>query len=249
MPQPSYPVPCDAIRVFIGFKRPELDRSQFFKGVGQTFMPGTPYMLQPLGLAAYLPAVLGDPAPGMPDEFALICYPSAAVWDENMHNTLRGRVYNQTHGGVYAATSGAAFPVMLSGMATGAKGPFYMFDTAVDWQSGTTQVAVVARDPAQADGTAFRAALQSALAGAASALHAKGIDQIIVTTAEDFAICWFHAEHATPIDLSFLSGVATATALIENRRVICRSEPPPVTLDGDCAFNFIFVRDDGYFLT
>lgn len=249
MPQPSYPVPCDAIRVFIGFKRPELDRAQFFKGVGQTFMPGTPYMLQPLGLAAYLPGVLGDPAPGLPDEFALICYPSAAVWDENMHNTLRGRVYNQTHGGVYAPTSGAAFPVILSSIAPGAKGPFHLFDTAVDWQSGVTRVAVVARDPAQADGTAFRTALQGLFSRQAAALLADGFDQIIVTATDDFAICWFHAAQPVTLDLAFLAGVATVTASIENRRVICRSEPPPVTLEGDCAFNFIFVRDDGYFLS
>src|ERR1700732_1877327 len=93
----NYATPTSAIRVFCGFNRPELNEAQFFTQLGQTFMPGTPYMLQPLGLAAYLPGVVSNPQPGLPHEFALICYPSAAVWRRASSETLRGRVYSQTH--------------------------------------------------------------------------------------------------------------------------------------------------------
>jgi hypothetical protein len=110
----SYATPTEAIRVFCGFPNAQLAEPAFFRQLGQTFMPGTPYMLQPMGLAAYLPSVLSQPAAGLPHEFALICYPSKAVWDHAMNQTLCGRVYNQTRGGVYAMPpSGAAFPVLI----------------------------------------------------------------------------------------------------------------------------------------
>src|SRR5690242_929047 len=107
----SFAIPTESIRVFWGFPVSQLNEQQFFLQLGRTFMPGTPYMIRPLGLAAYLPGVLSNPAPDLPHEFALICYPSQEVWRQAMTQTLRGRVYNQTHGGVYAMPpSTAAFP-------------------------------------------------------------------------------------------------------------------------------------------
>ena len=245
----SLPIPCEAIRVFCGYAKPDLDRATFFKGVGETFMPGTPYMLQPLGLAAYLPGVLASPPPGLPDEFALICYPSVAIWDRCMHDTLRGRVYNQSHGGVYATTSGAAFPKRLADLADGTPGPFYLFDRPIDWQSGQTHVAIAARGTSHDDGAAFRTDLHGWMRANGPGFAAQGFDQVIVTAADAFCIMWFHghAPGQAP-DLAALAGIILDPVVMANERIVCIDEPPPVTLDGNRAFNFVFVRDERYFL-
>jgi hypothetical protein len=245
----SHPTPCEAIRVFCGYAKPELNRAAFFKGVGETFMPGTPYMLQPMGLAAYLPGVLAAPPPGLPDEFALICYPSVEVWDVCMHDTLRGRVYNQSHGGVYASNSGAAFPKRLADITNATPGPFFLFDKAIDWQSGQTHVVVAARDSALADGITFRTHLHASLRGGPPDFAGQGFDQVITTAFDDFCILWFHREgDGIAPQLDALQGIVAGPTVIACERVICRDEPPPVLLEGDRAFNFVFLRDERYFL-
>jgi hypothetical protein len=79
-------------------------------------------VLQPLGLAACLPGVLANPAPGLLHAFALICYPSQANWNQGMNGTLRGRVYNQTHGGVYALPRCALDATVAREQSHGARG-------------------------------------------------------------------------------------------------------------------------------
>ena len=77
----SYAVPATALRVFHGFRNQTLDQDQYLRALGQTFMPGTPYMLAPLGLAAYLPGiVVGEQDSRVPHEFAIIAYPSPETW-------------------------------------------------------------------------------------------------------------------------------------------------------------------------
>ena len=246
----SHAVPPEAIRVFLGFPRPELSQAQFFSELGSTFMPGTPYMLQPLGLAAYLPGVSFNPAPGLPHEFALICYPSVEVWQAAMHDTLRGRVYNQTHGGVYATPpSGAAFPVHLDNLPPTAADPFYLFSGALDWQTGATRVAVAAKRDPQQSGLAFRAALRNALAAARQGMAATGIDQAIVSARDESVVLWFHcAADEVTVDLGFLASIVAPSSVLENRRVICRDEPPVLAITGAAAYNFIFLREPKYFL-
>ena len=243
----SYAVPCEAVRVFCGFPRPEFSQAQFFDQLGRTFMPGTPYMLQPLGLAAYLPGVLAAPAAGLPSEFALICYPSAEIWDKLMHGTLRGRVYNQTHGGVYASTSGAAFPVRLADLPATARDPFYLFDRPIDWQEGVTQVAVAARS-ASMTATDFHANLRQAFRDMTDALVKEGVDQVIVAARDDFLVAWFHSDARSTLSLDFLSQFASSPSVLLNQRVICRDEPPVLQITESSAFNLIFLREGGFFL-
>jgi hypothetical protein len=245
----SYKTPCEAIRVFCGFPRPELSEAKFFEQLGRTFMPGTPYMLQPLGLAAYLPGALSNPAPNLPREFALICYPSPEVWSNAMNGTLRGRVYNQTHGGVYALPpSGAAFPVFIDNLPATAVDPFFLFQPAIDWQSGVTHVLIGAKAGTQS-GQEFRTALRNALISQREVLTTGGVDQVIVTTRDDFAIIWLHG---TADELSvgpdFLSTIITGQTLLKNERVICVDEPPTLNITTSSAYNFIFLRESKYFL-
>jgi hypothetical protein len=246
----SYSTPTSAIRVFCGFNRPELNEAQFFTQLGQTFMPGTPYMLQPLGLAAYLPGVVSNPPAGLPHEFALICYPTVAAWRNSSSATLRGRIYNQTHGGVYASPpSGASFPVFIQHLPLSAVDPFFLFQKDVDWQRGASQVLIGLKNDKTQTGDQFRAALRQALTGIAAALQAAGIDQVVALARDEFAIVWFHGETADlPASASSVAGLLDNPQKLLHERVICLDEPPTLTIDHSQAFNFIFVREQRFFL-
>jgi hypothetical protein len=245
-----YATPTSAIRVFCGYNRPEFGESQFFTQLGQTFMPGTPYMLQPLGLAAYLPGVVSNPPPGLPHEFALICYPSPAAWRHANSETLRGRVYNQTHGGVYASPpSGASFPMFIEELPPSAVDPYFLFAVDVDWQCGVTHAVLGLKKDRTRTGDQFRAALRETLIGLRAMLQAEGMSQVVVTARDDFAIVWFHGNRdALPACADAVRRLLDQPLSIVHERVICQDEPPTLTINRTQAFNFIFVRETRYFL-
>ena len=246
----SFETPCEAIRVFCGFPNAQLTESAFFAQLGQTFMPGTPYMLQPLGLAAYLPAVLSNPTTSLPHEFALICYPSQAVWSQAMRQTLRGRVYNQTHGGVYAQPpSGAAFPVFVDNLPPMAADPFFLFADAIDWQLGTTHVVVGGKRDSGQSGADFRVAFRAQLGAERASLQNAGVDQVVATAHDDYAIAWFHsASSQAPVLPSSVAGLLANTTTLKHERILCADEPPALTIASSVAFNFVFLREQKFFL-
>jgi hypothetical protein len=242
----AYEVPASALRVFTGYRKPDLPADRFRQLLASAFMPGTPYMLQPLGLAAYLPAVTAKDdktQPTVPDEFAIIAYPSQEKWRQIMNDTLRGRVYNQTHGGVYDAKSHASFPVSLDRLPVQATDPYYLFEVATDWQAGRTAVFI-------ATGPSARAAARSAVLQARPTLNNAGIDQCVVTAGDDWVILWLHSLSGDPTPLlttSFVPGL-TPLAAMQARRIVCVGEPPNVQLQSNDALNFIFVRATEHFL-
>jgi hypothetical protein len=92
----------EMVGVFCGYKLPTLSRADFFREMGETFIPGTPYMQVPLGLYAYLPAVLDvEQDSGLPDEVALIVYASMDIYLEALRNSLRRRIYTHAHTAVF----------------------------------------------------------------------------------------------------------------------------------------------------
>jgi hypothetical protein len=249
-PTNSYATPTEAIRVFCGFPNRQLTPEKFLSKLGQTFMPGTPYMLQPMGLAAYLPGVLSEPPPDAPREFALICYPSQAVWKQIMNNTLRGRLYNLTHDGTYAfPPSSAAFPTLLDNLPSESKDPFFLFSSNVDWQGGVTHVAVGAKKDIDQTGEEFRLSVRNELLSRRETMAGDHIDQVIATVGDTYAILWFHGEmNELGRGADFLGNLFSQPTIMRNERVICVDEPPTVTITGSQAFNFIFLRDQRYFL-
>lgn len=246
----SFATPTEAIRVFCGFPNAQLTEPAFFTQLGQTFMPGTPYMLQPLGLAAYLPGVLSAPAQGLPHEFALICYPSQGVWDMVMHQTLRGRVYNQTHGGVYAQPqSTAAFPVFIDHLPPLGADPFFLFPDAVDWQAGVTYVVVGGKKDTTQSGNEFRTTIRKTLLDERDVLRTNGITQVIGIVRDSFAVVWFHCESPNlGSAATSLNTVLNSPTTLRHERVVCNDEPPTLLITGSQAFNFIFLREQGFFL-
>lgn len=250
----SYAVPPNALRVFHGFRNNDLlGQDRYLEILGQTFMPGTPYMLAPLGLAAYLPGVVvGEQDPGVLNEFAIIAYTSQRAWEHIMKQTLRGRVYDQTHGGVYdMKRSGASFPAFVEHLPPIAADPYYLFDCATDWQLGTTRVFVGAPASPKISPVTFREALRTFIQKSIPDLRTSGFDQCVVMPADNYVVIWAHANG--PVKESFpqweeLRAAARAVAILDAHRIVCAGEPPPITLTQTAALNFIFLRNSAMFL-
>lgn len=257
------PVGPQAARIFFGYRaqilkeRPEDDdaarkrkRNQFLGDLGSTFMPGTPLMQAPLGLSAYVPAVI-DPAPdaGLPDEVALIVYASLEVYNRFRETSLSRRMYTKSHDAVFdMPNSIAQFPGPATAPEKRQVGAdtqlfLYLTETAVDWQAGSTRVLLIVPDAASAGfQDAQRARLEAARAKAAE----LGVDQVMAGIAPGFAALWVHS--AEP-----LADPAAALGLVPDGARVFRdlpAMPAPVigerekgvTITGACAYTFRFSR-------
>ena len=233
-----------SVRVFFGFRHADLDQDRFFRELGRTFMPGTPYMLLPLGLSAYLPAALAEqPGAPCPHEVALIAYPSPEDYRRIMQDTLRGRVYAQSHGGVYdRQRSRAAFPVLLDPAQDSPA--IHLWDVRTDWQSGQTHIFMGFKTDTQTPSDQFRKDVRTQLAALKQQIGLAGIDQCIGAIAQDFVVLWTHRDDsvAAPFDWSALAPTVTAAFQADMQRVVCRTEPPVVEITTAAAFNFIFLQ-------
>lgn len=246
------PVAPRSVRVFCGYGLPSLGRDGFFRELGTTFMPGTPYMLAPLGLAAYVAAAL-DPAEGsgLPDEVALIVYASRAAYDAR-NSTLQGRMYTHSHAGVFdMRRSRGQFPGPVDApdrLEGSDRWSWFLFDRAVDWQAGETRVVVLRRAGAARP---LREALLEASAGATGALGAVGVDQLIVVATSDYAVVWLHGTTAAAADVA-AAGLVPPGAEVA-RDLVAQPAPMPTggetfPIAGATAYSFRFVRDLRYFL-
>lgn len=247
----SYAVSPLGLRIFHGFRNQTLTDDSYRTTLGQTFMPGTPYMLAPLGLSAYIPGVLvGENDPNVLNEFAIIAYPSQEVWSHIMNETLRGRVYNATHGGVYdLQRSGASFPVALKHLPETAVDPYYLYDNPTDWQLGVTRVFVGAPANDGVSATDFRKGVRKSIQEIVA--KENQIDQCVVMVADTYVVIWIHSGSSLDPSLprqGFPSSTIRSIASMDASRIICRDEPPVVSLNQTMAMNFIFLREDGMFL-
>jgi hypothetical protein len=240
--------PPTAVRIFCGNRRQGLDVDAFRRELGATFMPGTVYMLQPLGLHAYAAAAVDEAVHAdAPHETAIIAYPSQATYRAIRYDTLRGRVYSQTHGGVYdPVVSQAAFPTLLTDARDAAAGTIYLFDQVSDLQSGTLTVhALVRSDPAMS-GDDFRRRIHAALPELRSVLEDVGALQAFVVLRDVFSVVWTHArdDAAGSAVSQWGTDAGKLVADLTCQRVLCIGEPPVVSVVGNAAFSFVFLRDD-----
>jgi hypothetical protein len=77
--------PADAVRVWRGFRQPELTLDQFYDKLGSVFVPATVKLQVQAGLQTYVPTVLAG-LPGkpdsVPDETAILFWESQQTyWD------------------------------------------------------------------------------------------------------------------------------------------------------------------------
>lgn len=184
------PVPADSVRVWRGFKATGLPYAKFCEQLGTVFIPGTVQLLAPLGLTAYLPAVLpADHAPELPDEIALLFYESREVY-QNSFATTAGRIQGLIHGPVFdASRSQSGFPKkLLDQLKTG--DAYRLFEHQADWYLGICRVLVGTRKR-HLKPHAFRDGILRAAKGLQQA-PPPGLDAAILTVADDWIVYWEH---------------------------------------------------------
>lgn len=252
MDSSPYAAPPAAVRAFVAFRSPQLPVDRFVSGLCSTFMPGTPYMLQPLGLAAYLPARIEEQAGSpCPHEVALITWPSRPIQQHATHDTLRGRVYTQSHGGLYSPETRAVFCDPIDAFDPQRLGAFFLFDANTDWQAGSYTVYVAGKADPNLDAVTFRSRIRDAVRARRADLEARRVDQCIAAVGDAYAVIWSRYDRtlAQPEDpWGTLDGLVGSGTTLLGSRIICRDEPPTVEITGSKAFNFIFVRQPEWFL-
>ncbi len=187
------PVRPDSVRVWRGFSVEGPPRTKFHEKLRTTFIPGTPQFQSPLGLTAYLPAVLPVDVPnGVPDEIALVFYESQEDYND-AKDTIAGRAYADLHSTVFSFAaprrSTSDWPTIFSGGLELEK-PYFLFDKNVDWQSGHVNVLVASRaqsSTAEQFLNNVTTAVTKIQAGTLS-----GLDGAIVVVASDYFVYWEH---------------------------------------------------------
>ncbi len=198
------PAPANAVRVFRGRKRKEISHSDFTNKLGSVFMPITVQMQRLYGLNAYLPMVPPETDNKQtPDELALVFYSTQGCYKE-AKRCVGGRAYSDMHELVFdMKESKSGFPELFSGKVEFDK-PYYIYETSVDWQSGSTRMSlgerltgVTAED--------FRKAIES-LATKVKSIPG-GLDGVIFCLEPDWVAWWEHSRDDIKHDVG-LSKVA-----------------------------------------
>ncbi len=202
---PTDPYP---VRVWLGyclkkFRASDETRQRFYQKTGSVFIPATVQIMAPLGLTAYLPAVMPpDECPSVPDEIALVFYESRDIYHRACTCYVGGRAYAMLHEtifnfrhGNHIPASHSGFPEKFAGRIGSGKVYYYLFDQAVDWQSGDTMVLVGVRRRQDAD------SFLKKIAEAMTALQKErpeGLDGAVFTVYGDCLVCWTHWATAIP---------------------------------------------------
>jgi hypothetical protein len=245
--------PPNAVRVFCGYRNVHIagGEGEFRRLLGDTFMPGTPYMLRPLGLHAYAAAVFDeDITRDTPHETGLIAYPSQAAYRTIRSRNLRGRLYTSTHAAVYDQSvtdgtrrSSGQFAEKFTDALDHAARTVYMVDESSDLQRGSLTVHLGAPTDTNRAGDQFRRDVRTALPAFRDAVRKHGFSQAFVTMQDRYYVAWLHSEEdvdADPVD----DWLATSTRLakLEAERVLFLEDSPLVMIDRPSAFNFVFER-------
>lgn len=179
----------NAVRVWRGYRAPGSDGPSFRHALGELLIPATVQTQAPLGLTAYLTAVLPEDKPAsVPDEVALLFYESKAAW-EHTTETTGGRIYSRLRDSLFTPASGSAFPEPL-GETLEVDRPYHLLHGEADWLRGATKV-LVGAPPAGA----WTAELLGTVHGFLSALQQQppaGLEGAIVLVADGLLVYWEH---------------------------------------------------------
>lgn len=179
-----------SVRVWRGFRLPTLSVSDFQTKLGTVFVPATVKMQIVAGLRAYLPtapAGLPDKPDSVPDETAILFWPSPATY-WNGFTRLAVRTYTLTHNGVYITENGksrADFPVIFEGNLQSEQS-VYLFENPADWMRGNVRHLLAAR-PASLTPEAFHAAVAQVLARIQQTVALEGA---IACAGDDYFMYW-----------------------------------------------------------
>jgi len=173
-----------AVRVWRGFRSPEIDLPAFYQRLETVFVPSTVLMQIDAGLQAYIPTVLGglpEKPDAVPDETAILFWESQQTYRDGFE-TLAVRTYTLTHGAVYTAASGAEFPVGFAGELQ-ADQPYALVDRPADWMQGTVRHLAGARPEGVEPGD-FRDRVAALFA------NGTGAEGAVVCAGDDYLVYW-----------------------------------------------------------
>ncbi len=209
------------VRVWQGFRIASMvaDWQRFSEQLGKVFIPATVQQMQPLGLHAYFPLILPDSGFTLPDELALVVYPTQDVYKAATRETVAGRAYGALHGTVFNFSregdiphSRSYFPVAWSGDLEDNR-PVYLKETAIDWHSGVMRCLVlISRDTG---GMTEQLENISVVVNEWLSTPSAGTDNVILQVESDYLLCWEHYSHTATAGLTDL-----LTAQIQGRVVI-----------------------------
>ncbi len=204
----------DGIRVWRGYRSTSFidDRDTFDQLIKSIFVPHTAQQMLPLGLQSYFPALLPDSrlmsadTNGrndillvLPDEIALVVYPSLDAYDHAAKASVAGRAYGMLHWPMFSRNE-PPIPDSLSGHPVpwnkdwDFDTPLALVDDAIDWQTGITEAIVLQRNFKQSKAE-YRSAINACVTKWLSDDHAQ-IDGSILSVNEHYLLYWEHRKSA-----------------------------------------------------
>src|SRR5258708_11512720 len=170
---------------------------KFAQFLGTTFVPACALLQPPIGLRAYLPAMVppaGKPT-AVPDQTALMFWANPAAHDE-AKKALAERVYTNLHGDVYDMSRSSGkdqevpkpFDPAISALQP--EQPYYLLKQSADWMLGHVHHLVGARKPDLATSDFLIAA--AAWAKSFQEQPAKGADGALLCCGNDYLAAWVH---------------------------------------------------------
>jgi hypothetical protein len=220
------PVAPDAVRVWRGFRNPDVCWQDFVTFLAETLFPTEATWRPYFGLTCYVAGIKLEAANAhAPDEFALIFYESKQVYEAGLR-TVAGRIYPlfpvAKFGGGHSQ-----YPVRL-GEAVTTNTAYYIFDDHVDWYQGSVSC-LLGTVPKAVD--RLCASVHAVLA-ALRQHPPTGLDGLIAMVDENkdgsgYLLCWTHwAEGTAPAGepLAQLAGLVTV--------VLNKDAAEPMTVAG-----------------
>lgn len=185
-------VPFDSVRVWRGFKAKELSRIQFCKKLGEVFIPVTVHLQVPMGLTAYLPAVLPEEKPEfLPDEVALVFYSSREEYKKTFATTA-GRAYGLLHSSVFdfqPQKSHSDFPQLWEKEVVFHR-PYSLLAKDADWYGGRSRIFIGIRNGAISAAEFVRRFAE--ILNHARTNGGHGLDGAYFVITEDYLLFWEH---------------------------------------------------------
>lgn len=142
----------DGIRVWRGYRSLDYteQRDSFIKQLKEIFIPQTAQQMMPLGLNAYFPAIVPETQSAttqlVPDEVALVVYPSAKAYETATQKNVAGRAYSTLHSTVFNFSKKSTTPNSTSDSPEAWQPNWYwntsysLIKDKADWSTGTTRV-------------------------------------------------------------------------------------------------------------
>ncbi len=184
-------------RVWLGYRHLNYAerRDRFVEQLGSIFIPQTVQQMKAVGLHAYFPMVVPDTSGALPDETALVVYPSQDEYRAATRETVAGRAYGALHGTCFnferdaeIPASYSRFPLPWSGTLEWAQ-PYSLYDEAIDWHQGRLRT-LLAERPDDLSPEEFRTTVADVIA---LCKERSQSDMCIVLCEPDFIAVWEHS--------------------------------------------------------